>query len=228
MRIMLKSWKENKNERSTLLEFCAKNVIQWTFSTPLASHHNGAVESMIKTVKLSLNKIVKERVLTEEEYRSVLSEIIACVNSRPLWPSGDGDVEQPLITCLDLLIPSGLPRDPETMNISCNPRKRYQYIQRLVNEWWALWMLHFTPNLQARGKWFKTRENLAVGDIVLIIDPNIARSKWNMAVVEEVYPGTNRLVRSTKVKTSSGVYDRPLTKLTLNLAKSEFEHQKEE
>ena len=32
-------------------------------------------------------------------------------------------------------------------------------------------MLHFTPNLQARGKWFKTRENLAVGDIVLIIDP---------------------------------------------------------
>ena len=43
LRIMFKSWKENKKERSTLLEFCAKNVIQWTFSTPLASHHNGAV-----------------------------------------------------------------------------------------------------------------------------------------------------------------------------------------
>ena len=150
----------------------------------------------------------------------------ACVNSRPLWPSSDGDVDQPPITCLDLLRPSGLPRDPETMNISCNPRKRYQYIQSVVNEWWTLWMQHFAPNLQIRGKWFKKRSNLSVGDIVLIIDRDISRSRWNMAIVTEVYPGSDGLVRSAKVKTSSGVYDRPITKVTLLLSKSEMEETK--
>ena len=39
-------------------------------------------------------------------------------------------------------------------------------------------MAHFAPNLQPRGKWFKVRENLSVGDIVLVIDKDVPRSKW--------------------------------------------------
>ena len=141
---------------------------------------------MVKSVKISLNKVIKERVLSEEEYRTVLAEIANCINSRPLWPSCEGDIEQPSITCVDLLRPTGLPRDPICLNLSCHPRKRYQQIQSIVNEWWKLWMLHFIPNLQVRGKWLKTRENLCVGDITLIIDPQFSRSKWKMAVVENV------------------------------------------
>ena len=51
-------------------------------------------------------------------------------------------------------------------------------MQHIANDWWRLWLLHFTPNLQCRNKWFKRRENLSVGDIVLIIDNSIARSQW--------------------------------------------------
>ena len=150
---------------SNIKEFCTENEINWTWSTPLASHHNGAVETMIKSVKNSLNKIVKDRILSEEEYRTVLAEVTASINSRPLWPSCDGDIEQQPITCADMLRPGGLPRDPESMNISCNPRKRYQFIQGVVNEWWKMWMCHFAPNLQARSKWYKERRNLEKGDI---------------------------------------------------------------
>ena len=56
----------------------ARYSIKWTFSTPLASHHNGAVESLIKPVKKALNKVVKERVLKAEAYRTFLSEITTC------------------------------------------------------------------------------------------------------------------------------------------------------
>ena len=110
---------------------------------------------MVKSVKSTLQKIVKDLLLNEEEYRTVLAEVAACINSRPLWPSQDEDVTEQPITCMDLLRPGGLPRDPETMNVTCNPQKRYRYIQRVVNEWWRLWMLNFVPNLQARNKWYK-------------------------------------------------------------------------
>ena len=195
LRDMLKKWKEGDKESNNINEFC----------------HQNAVESMIKSVKLSLNKIVKGALLTEEEYRTVLAEVTTCVNSRPLWPASDGDVEQPPITCADMLRSGGLPRDPESMNITCNPRKRYQYIHNVVNEWWKLWLLHFVPSLQPRSRWYKERKNIEKGDIVLIIDPNIMRSKWKIAIVEEVFPDAAGYVRSAQLKTNSGSYKRPIT-----------------
>ena len=220
LREMLKQWRNDNLQRNIITDFCNEHAIEWTFSTPAAPHHNGSVEAMVKSVKTALNKIVKTHVLSEEEYRTVLAQVTACVNSRPLWPSTDDSLDQP-ITCVDLLRPAGLDRDPETMNITCNIRKRYQYLQNVTNEWWQLWLRNFVPNLQPRSKWFKTRENTVVGDIVLVIDKDTPRSKWNMGIVEEVYPGSDGLVRSVKVRTSSGTYDRPITKLTLLLSKKE-------
>lgn len=188
---MLNSWRRNAKTSSPVLDFCEANLIEWSFSTPLAGHHNGAVESMVKSVKTALNKVVKGRVLWDEDYRTIFAEITACINSRPLWPSTDGDIDCPPITCEDMLRPTGLPRDPEELNVTCDPRKRYHQIQDIVNQWWRLWMLYFAPNLQSRSKWNKIRENVKVGDVVLSIDPDAPRSKWKMGIVNEVYPGSD-------------------------------------
>ena len=220
---MLKDLQCNHPEKMKLQDFCARNTIKWSFNTPRASHHNGTVESLIRSVKNALNKVVKNYVLSEESYRTVLCEVTSCINSRPLWPATEGDVEQPPITCNDLIRPGGLERNPVTLDLCDNPRKRYQQIQGITNEWWSLWMKHFVPNLQIRNKWFKKRENLKIGDVVLMIDPSVHRASWNMAIVEEVYPGTDNRIRSLKVKSSEGNYVRPITKLTLLLSKDEYE-----
>ena len=162
---------------------------------------------------------MRERALTEEEYRTIFSEVNASVNSRPLWPSNDGDINQPPITCNDILRPGGLERDPVTLNTVYCPRKRYEYIQNVVNEWWKLWLEHFVPNLQERSKWYKKRDNLSTGDIVLLRDSNIPRGKWKMAVVTKIYPGNDGRVRSAEIKMKDKKYVRPITKLTLLLSK---------
>ena len=125
---------------------------------------------------MPLNKVIKQRILSEEEYRTVLLEVQSSINSRPLWPSTEGDIEGPPITCNDLLRPKGLVHETDEINVG-NPRTRYGYIQRLVDEWWKIWMSNFVPNFQVRSKWFKERKNVEIGDIVLMIDSNIARSK---------------------------------------------------
>ena len=225
---LINRWKSGDEEAQKLNNICTQYTIQWTFSTPLAPHHNGVVESMVKSVKSSINKVVKESVLSEEEYRTVFAEVSACINSRPVWPSSDGDVEQPPITCQDLLRPSMLDHDPAPLNVEGNPRKRYNYVQRLVDEWWKLWLLHFIPNLQPRNKWYKTRENLEEGDIVLLIEKDVKRSQWNMGKIICVYPGKDNKVRSVQVKTKKGIYNRPITKICLLVSKSEYENECEE
>ena len=223
---MIKYWRNNEQENGKLRDFAAKYEFKWTFSTPLASHHNGAVESMIKSVKQALRKVINERVLTEEKYRTVLAQIQAVINSRPLWPSNEGDLQEPPITPNDLLRPKGLNKDPSQLNQGSNPRLRYDFIQRLVDEWWRQWMMYFVPNLQTRSKWKKQRENLEQGDIVLLIDPDVSRGKWKMGIVQEVYPGGDGDVRSAKIRTQSGTYDRPITKLCLLLSKAEYDSEK--
>ena len=109
------------------------------------------------------------------------------------------------------------------MNVSMHPGKRCYHIQKVVNDWWKIWLRNFTPNLQCRSKWFKDRRNLAIGDVVLIIDPMKQRSRWEMTIVEQVYNGDDGLIRSVRVKTKSGSYDRPITKLSLLLSKEELE-----
>ena len=175
-------------------------------------------------MKSSLNKVVNERVLTEEEYRTVLLQVQSLVNSRPLWPANEGDIDEPPITCNDLLRPHGLLMHPPQLNEG-NPKFRYDYIERLVSEWWKLWLRHFVPNLQPRTKWVKLRQNIEIGDIVLVIDPDFKRGQWKMGKIIETYSGTDGNIRSAKIKTSTGNYDRLITKMCLLLAKNEYNNQ---
>ena len=49
---MLNKWISNTEDRKELERMASKYKLKWTFSTPLASHHNGSVESLIKSVNL--------------------------------------------------------------------------------------------------------------------------------------------------------------------------------
>ena len=54
-----------------------------------------------------------------------------------------------------------------------------------------------------------------VNDIVLTAERNVPRGKWNIARVLEVFTGRDGHVRSAKVKTTYGIYIRPIVKMCL-------------
>ena len=62
-------------------------------------------------------------------------------------------------------------------------------------------MRYFAPNLLPRNEWFRTRENVQVGDLVLELDLNHKRAKWKLARVIATYPGNDGLVRKARIKT---------------------------
>ena len=220
---LLKSWNTKCEDSKKLSDFCAQYNIKWRFVTPKAPHHNGVTESMVKSVKTAMKKVVNNSVLTEEEYRTVFAKITATINSRPIFPASNGNIEEPMITCKDLLRPSTLNHDPPALNVDDDPRKRIHCVNATVNMWWRVWLRNFLPSLQLRNKWWKDRSNIEVGDLVLVIDPDIKRGCWNMGKVLKVYPDDDGRVRSVKVKTVNGQYDRPITRLTLLLARKEYE-----
>ena len=84
-------------------------------------------------------------------------------------------------------------------------------------------MKYFAPNLLVRAKWHEKKQNVEVGDLVLEIDRKRKRGEWQMALVEEVLPGEDDLVRNVKIRTSKGIYERPIAKLCLIATRRELE-----
>ncbi len=175
---------------------------------------NGVVESLIKPVRQAIAATCQDRPFTEEQWRTSLAEIVYLVNSRPLYPSSSEVWEEPPITPNDLIIGPHLPLPAPEPEERVNPRNLHKSTQQRVTEFWRVWQKYLAPTLLPRNKWYRARDNLQVGDIVLELDGS-PRRKWKMAIVKEVFPGTDRLVRKAKIKTVTGEYHRPIHKLCL-------------
>lgn len=76
-----------------------------------------------------------------------------------------------------------------------------------------------------RSKWNKKHRNIQINDLVIIRDDNSPPLQWKLARVIQTFPGSDGLVRSATVKTASGIYNRPITKLGVLLP---IEEQREE
>ncbi|XP_068738909.1 uncharacterized protein [Montipora capricornis] len=217
---IMQSWNVPKIEGGLSEDFSCD--FKWKWNPPHASHQNGVVETLIKSVRQSLNATCKNQAFTEEQWRTFLAETTYVINGRPLYPSSDRIWESPPITPNDILIGHHLTIPQPEPEERINPRHLLRSTENRVNEFWRCWMRYFAPNLLPRNKWFRTRENLQVDDLVLEIDPNHKRSQWKMARVIATYPGNDGLVRKTRIKTQDGEYDRPIHKLCLLATKDEL------
>lgn len=57
---------------------------KWTFIPPVAPHQGGLWEAAVKSCKHHLRRVVGDQQLTFEEFCTVLTQVEACLNSRPI------------------------------------------------------------------------------------------------------------------------------------------------
>lgn len=79
---------------------------------------------------------------------------------------------------------------------------RHALINNMLQGLWNRWSTEFIMSKQERQKWTKKVENLKVGDLVVIMEDNIAPTCWRMGRVKEVLHGADGLVRNVKLKTT--------------------------
>ena len=99
-------------------------------------------------------------------------------------------------------------------------QRQWRRIQHLGNEFWSRWKSKFLSTVQSRQKWNDLKENVEVGDVVLLKMNNTYRNEWQMASVVENMTDKDGLVRSVKLcigskNNSDQTLIRPVTKLVL-------------
>ena len=210
-----------------IADFCSIRNIQWKFIPERAPHFGGLWEAAVKSMKFHFKRVIGDTKLDFEELTTVLSQIESCLNSRPLTslPTHDDDGVE-CLTPGHFLIGQSLETIPDSAFSyrSFSLLKRWDLCQSLVRHFWKRWSNEYLISLRRSNKWLLPSRNLQVNDIVILQDENLIPAKWPLAKVLQVYPGKDGIIRVATVKTSTGVYKRPVVKLVLLLPSDAQEH----
>lgn len=192
--------------------------LKWTFVSPGAPHHGGIYEAAVKSVKHHLIRVIGETTLTFEEYQTILSQVESYVNSRPIHALSNDPTDLNALSPGHFLIGEPLVGIPETNDFRETPENRldrWEHLQKMQQHFWERWTNEYLGTLINRSKWREKTRNIQEGDLVILKEENIAPMKWKLARIQEVLPGKDDLVRTVILRTSDGVYKRPITKLGL-------------
>lgn len=191
--------------------------IEWHFNPPAASHMGGIWERLIRSTRNIMNKLLQEQTVDDEILHTLLTECERIMNDRPLIkPSTDCKDDEALTPSLLLLLkqnsaaPHGI--DEKESNYT---KRRWRQTQYLSNVFWRRWIRQYLPTLQIRHKWTVVRDNLRVGDIVLLVDERVPRGSWPIARVTATRPDRHGHVRSVEVMSRGSKKIRPITKIVL-------------
>ncbi len=68
------------------------------------------------------------------------------------------------------------------------------------------------------------KANLQIGDVVMIVDPQLPRALWPVRKISEVHPGADDRVRSATVQVERRTYTRPVARIVKLPAISDKEY----
>ena len=196
-------------------EFSSSQGIQWSFIPEHAPHFGGLWESAVRSMKIHLKRIIGDAKLTFEELSTILAQVEACLNSRPLIPMPYEDDGIEALTPGHFLIGrplESLPDSPSTFQ-SVSILRRWNLCQTLTRRFWQRWSTDYFASLRKFTKWHHSTRNAQVGDVVLLREDGLVPAKWPLGKIAGIHPGKDNIVRVVTVKTATGTYKRPVTKV---------------
>ncbi|XP_054283150.1 uncharacterized protein LOC129000220 [Macrosteles quadrilineatus] len=202
--------------QSPTQRFLEDQHITFHFIPPHAPHFGGIWERAVQSVKNHLRRVIGDTLLTYEEFNTLLCQVEAILNSRPLTPLSSEPGELEALTPGHFLSGGPLVCLPEAdiSEIPSNRLKRWQQVKSFTQRIWKRWHKEYLFTLQQRSKWVKFQKNLEVNDLVLIHEDNLPPLQWRLGRIIKVFPGNDNIVRVAEVVTKSGRFTRPVTKLS--------------
>lgn len=202
--------------REELENYLANEGVKWNFNPPSAPHFGGLWEAGVKSLKYHLKRVVGNTIVSHEEFFTLIVQIEAVLNSRPLCPLSSDPNDLTAITPAHFLIGSSLAAMPEPnyTETPLNRLNRWQLIQKMAQHFWKKWSSEYLSRLQQRPKWHKGAVRVRKGDLVLVKPSGHSYAqRWTLSRVVNIHPGKDNIIRVVTLRDNSGTYKRPVTKI---------------
>ncbi|GAB0092550.1 uncharacterized protein DMENIID0001_075520 [Sergentomyia squamirostris] len=204
-----------KQTKDEIINGTASEGITFHFIPPRSPHFGGLWETAVKSFKTHFYRIAGKDNFTQEAFTTLLADVEACLNSRPLTPlsTDPGDLET--LTPGHYLIGRPLNAIPEhdVTDLPVNSLKYWRRLEQYKQHFWKRWSREILSNMQSRPKWKHPHPNLQIGDLVLLVEDNLPPLSWVPGRVIELHTGNDGHIRVVVVRTAWGVYKRAIQKI---------------
>ena len=222
------------------------DYLTFKMNIPSSSHMSGSWERQIRTIRSILLGLMSQAgtQLDDQSLRTLMYEVMAIINSRPLCVDtlSDSSIEpltpNQLLTLKSQII---LPPPGNFERIDLYARKYWRRVQYLTNVFWSRWKTEFIHSLQSRLKWKRPSRNVQIGDVVILKEENMIRGQFQLARIHKLYPDENGLVRKVNLVLADpnldkhgkrvqkvNYLDRPIHKLVVLIESQDQEFPDEE
>jgi hypothetical protein len=202
-------------QKDPVQEFSTNAGIEWKFIPELSPWMGGFYERLVGVVKSSLRKSLQNRLLTLVELQTVVAEVSAIANNRPLTYVCEDGTEGPL-TPAHFLLKRGRPSFPLSETTSDDFLSGAEVSQQgvlmswkrtnsVLNEYWDRFQREYLLGLRERSRHNRVGlgPEVTVDSVVLIKD-NVPRGQWKLGRVLSLNLSSDGNVRSAVVLTGSG------------------------
>ena len=182
-----------------VLSYMANKGIKWKFVTEFAPWKGGIYERLVGLTKRSLRKTLQRLTVGKTELITILIEIEAILNSRPLTYIDDDINSENALTPSKFLSISGYTGCPDieeedymTKFSVSNLLNSWKKGQKHLNSFWNKWnaeyldMLRERKSIKLKPIKGEVRRKPKVGEIVIIKDEKIPRGNWKVAKVKNL------------------------------------------
>lgn len=199
-------------------ELLRGRAIEWTFYCPRAPFHGGFIERLVGVTKSCLYKTLGRSLVGFEELRTILCELTAVINNRPItYALSSPDAPQPLtpadflrggpnVAPLAQLVPVDRLRSDEVASAD-ELRKglatRTNYFRSLCARWYREYLPLLRSANVTRGS---PAAALTIGDVCLVREENKPRIQWPLARIIDAHMGRDNRVRVYTLNFSNGAH----------------------
>lgn len=190
--------------------YCANNGISWKFIAERAGWWGGFWELMVCSVKTCLRKTLGKSCFDFDQLTTILTEIEALINSRPLTFSYDSHEEPAVLTRSHFICGKRLTVLPQAEGGHVNSTrveilKFWAHRQRVMDNFWTRWSKEYLLNLRsAHCANIAAPSTLCEKEIVIVQDDKLPRLFWKTGQIMKCFVGKDGHVRSCKVRLPNG------------------------
>ena len=187
--------------------------VEWQFNLEKAPWWGGIFERMIKSAKRCLKKAIGRNCLTHNEPLTLVIEVEAVLNSRPLSYVSSEDVEEPLTPSHLLMgfrvmtLPDPeIPDDPDFVGQAENLTWRMAHLTKSLQKFWKRWKREYLMELREfhRTRLKKGLEyTIEKGEVVIVYDEGHPRGMWRLGRIENLIEGADGKVRGVCIRVIS-------------------------
>ena len=198
----------------------AARRITWRRQTHRAPWSGGNFERLVRTIKVALATAISNKLLTLEEFTTVVKESEAIVSNRPLTYQQVDSQDIPLTPSqlirghnIDLLPTLRTPATDRDEIDTHRLRNQYVVLSNTCQTFQRRWRDEYVASLREKHRNKCANQNsyeLKPGELVLLKIPELLRDDWPLGKVIKIFKDSNKVIKSIEVSVRGEIYRRSI------------------